>query len=114
MCPPLILACNKRLHAHLQGSFGRVFLGKWRETTVAIKLLSQPLVPHTSGDMWADGTDDGFSISTSHRHNRYGFVSPPGVVDIHGTEAKPHAQGHLVFQPCLDSKLLVSMLNLVC
>ena len=25
----------------VQGSFGRVFLGKWRETTVAIKLLSQ-------------------------------------------------------------------------
>ena len=25
-----------------QGSFGRVFLGKWRETTVAIKLLNEP------------------------------------------------------------------------
>ncbi|CAL5230064.1 g13517 [Coccomyxa viridis] len=28
-----------------EGSFGRVYLGKWRETTVAIKLLSQPLMP---------------------------------------------------------------------
>ena len=32
-----------------QGSFGRVYLGKWRETTVAIKLLSQPLMPGQHG-----------------------------------------------------------------
>ena len=28
-----------------EGSFGRVFLGKWRETTVAIKLLSRKSLP---------------------------------------------------------------------
>ena len=39
-----------------EGSFGRVFLGKWRETTVAIKLLSQKSLPSkaagsSSGDL---------------------------------------------------------------
>ena len=39
----------KRLYWLLQGSFGRVYLGKWQETTVAIKLLSQPLMPGQHG-----------------------------------------------------------------
>ncbi|KAK9820960.1 hypothetical protein WJX81_007609 [Elliptochloris bilobata] len=34
-----------------QGSFGRVFLGKWRETTVAIKLLNEPGVP-PGAEIW--------------------------------------------------------------
>ena len=34
-----------------QGSFGRVFLGKWRETTVAIKLLNEPGVA-PGADFW--------------------------------------------------------------
>ena len=42
-----------------QGSFGRVYLGKWRETTVAIKLLSQPLMPgqHGIGEYAAIGAN---------------------------------------------------------
>lgn len=37
--------------AEAQGSFGRVFLGKWRETTVAIKLLNEPGVA-PGADFW--------------------------------------------------------------
>lgn len=33
-----------------EGSFGRVFLGKWRETTVAIKLLSRKSLPPKAED----------------------------------------------------------------
>lgn len=33
-----------------EGSFGRVFLGKWRETTVAIKLLSRKPLPPKAED----------------------------------------------------------------
>ena len=33
-----------------EGSFGRVFLGKWRETTVAIKLLSRKSLPLKAED----------------------------------------------------------------
>ena len=41
----LATAIGPVLFPPFQGSFGRVYLGKWRETTVAIKLLSQPLMP---------------------------------------------------------------------
>lgn len=36
-----------------EGSFGRVFLGKWRETTVAIKILNAPggYLPDDSWDL---------------------------------------------------------------
>lgn len=56
----------------MQGSFGRVFLGKWRETTVAIKLLSQPLVPPSTGNNWDFGDGSGsFTMVDCDRHKRY-------------------------------------------
>ncbi|BDA45207.1 probable serine/threonine-protein kinase SIS8 at C-terminar half [Coccomyxa sp. Obi] len=54
-----------------EGSFGRVFLGKWRETTVAIKLLSQPLVPPRTGNNWDFGEgSDSFTSGDCNRHKR--------------------------------------------
>ena len=49
-----------------QGSFGRVFLGKWRETTVAIKLLSQSMFSsaHAGG---AGDADDGGMMAAAQR-----------------------------------------------
>lgn len=44
-----VMAFPEHLYWLLQGSFGRVYLGKWQETTVAIKLLSQPLLPDQRG-----------------------------------------------------------------
>ena len=46
-----------------QGSFGRVFLGKWRETTVAIKLLSQSMFSSAG----ADDADDGGLMAAAQR-----------------------------------------------
>ena len=43
-----------------EGSFGRVFLGKWRETTVAIKLLCGK-----SPSLKAEGTDSGSGCELS-------------------------------------------------
>ena len=45
-----------------EGSFGRVFLGKWRETTVAIKLLT-PTVPKADD---SEGSDSDCELSTIH------------------------------------------------
>jgi hypothetical protein len=47
-----------------QGSFGRVFLGKWRETTVAIKLLNEPGVLHP--EPW-DAPNAPASLASAHR-----------------------------------------------
>ena len=44
-----------------EGSFGRVFLGKWRETTVAIKLLTPPM-PKAED---SDSGDSGCGLSGS-------------------------------------------------
>jgi hypothetical protein len=49
-----------------QGSFGRVYLGKWRETTVAIKLLSQPLMSGI-GDPWYGADNAGLPSCSSRR-----------------------------------------------
>lgn len=54
----------------MQGSFGRVYLGKWRETTVAIKLLSQPLIPN-NGDAWfGAGSGSGNCVLGGHNAKR--------------------------------------------
>ena len=54
----------------MQGSFGRVFLGKWRETTVAIKLLSQPLVPPSANGTWdLSESPESFAMEPSHKHS---------------------------------------------
>ncbi|CAL8469015.1 g8556 [Coccomyxa elongata] len=59
-----------------EGSFGRVFLGKWRETTVAIKLLSQPLVPPSTGNNWDFGEgSDSFTTVDCNRHKRNANVT---------------------------------------
>jgi hypothetical protein len=59
---------NNGVHAR-QGSFGRVFLGKWRETTVAIKLLSQPLMPNNGdacfGGNGVQGVQGGYKAKRS-------------------------------------------------
>lgn len=34
-----------------EGSFGRVYLAKWRETTVAVKLLHRQLAEHQDDDL---------------------------------------------------------------
>ena len=34
-----------------EGSFGRVYLAKWRETTVAVKLLHRQLADHQDEDL---------------------------------------------------------------
>ena len=47
-----------------QGSFGRVFLGKWRETTVAIKLLNEPGMLHP--EPW-DAPNAPASLASAHR-----------------------------------------------
>ena len=48
-----------------EGSFGRVFLGKWRETTVAIKLLTPP-VPKAGGS--SDSDNSGCALSGPRPH----------------------------------------------
>ena len=46
-----------------EGSFGRVFLGKWRETTVAIKLLSRKSLPPKAED--SGSSDLGCELSSN-------------------------------------------------
>ncbi len=61
-----------------EGSFGRVFLGKWRETTVAIKLLN-PTVRQTS-----HGSDsDDVELGSHHQINS----CKPGLLDDLDKEA---------------------------
>ena len=57
-----------------QGSFGRVFLGKWRETTVAIKLLSQSMF--SSAHAGAGDADDGGLMAAAQRWHPCASPSP--------------------------------------
>ena len=62
-----------------EGSFGRVFLGKWRETTVAIKLLSPS--PHRAEARHDSDSDDTELCSTQASRCK------PGLLDDLDKEA---------------------------
>lgn len=55
-----------------EGSFGRVFLGKWRETTVAIKLLSRKSLPPKAVD--SGSGDPGYQLSSKPQGCKAGML----------------------------------------
>ena len=87
-----------------QGSFGRVFLGKWRETTVAIKLLNEPGVA-PGADFW--DAPDPAALPAAQRCAQQ-RRSAKGALDWehHVSLVSPHATAAL--GPCSSSARLTS------
>ena len=52
MCCTQITYADLRFQKQIgEGSFGRVYLAKWRETTVAVKLLHRQAAEHQDDDL---------------------------------------------------------------
>jgi len=52
MCSSQITYSDLRFQKQIgEGSFGRVYLAKWRETTVAVKLLHRQAADHQDEDL---------------------------------------------------------------
>jgi serine/threonine protein kinase len=93
------LRCTQITYADLrfqkqigEGSFGRVYLAKWRETTVAVKLLHRQAADHQDDDLPAIRTQRDDPILIALQRVRCSAVDAASLSVLLGYQVSPDAE----------------------